>query len=385
MTSRRAVLIGGGAAVVITGAAAWGLTRAPNDARAPWAAAVEGFGDPLLDCLGFALLAPNPHNMQTWRIHRLGETSFELYADQARLLPETDPPSRQITIGFGCFLEVFRQAAADKGWRADITPFPEGSDPARLDPDRPIAAVRIERDGSVKRDPLFDYVQERRTNRAEYDTARVVSDSDLATISRAAVEQGHVGYANDAPTVETLRSLTAEAWRVEWETAGPRRESVDVTRIGKREINENPWGLSLPGPLFEVLNGLGVLTRSKMDVPGTSAYEESLEFYAKACRATSTFMWLTTPDNTRARQLEAGRSWVRMQLQATALGIAFHPLSQALQEFPEMAEHYQRAHALLAPEGGTAQMLVRLGYAKVSPPPAPREALEAKLISLPDA
>ena len=118
-----------------------------------------------------------------------------------------------------------------------------------------------------------------------------------------------------------------------------------------------------------------------MNAPGGAAYEEALKVYADACQSAAAFIWLTTPDNDRGRQLEAGRSWVRLHLKATALGIAFHPLSQPLQEFPEMAGPYARVHDLLAPGGGTVQMLVRLGYAK-SPPPSPREALQAKLIEI---
>ena len=46
-----------------------------------------------------------------------------------------------------------------------------------------------------------------------------------------------------------------------------------------------------------------------------------------------------------------------------------------------MAGHYERAHALLAPETGhTVQMLARLGYAG-SIGPSPREPLESKLIA----
>ena len=71
-----------------------------------------------------------------------------------------------------------------------------------------------------------------------------------------------------------------------------------------------------------------------------------------------------------------------MQQAAGAAGLAFHPLSQALQEFPEMQEHYDRAHALLgAAEGETVQMLVRLGYAD-APPPAPREPLASKIVGI---
>ena len=41
-----------------------------------------------------------------------------------------------------------------------------------------------------------------------------------------------------------------------------------------------------------------------------------------------------------------------------------------------MAAHYRQVHELLAPEGGTVQMLARLGYGE-SVPPSPRWSLEA--------
>ena len=380
MTSRRTFLICGGAAVLIAGSASWALTRTPKRALEPWKSAEAGFGDPLLDFLAYAILAPNPHNMQPWRIYRRNETGFDLYADAIRLLHHTDPPARQTTIGFGCFLELFRQAAAERGWRTDIIPFPEGNTDPLLDTDKPIASVTILQDDSVAPDPLFQQALLRRTNRAEFDMERPPPQTDLSAISNVAVI-GDAGFANDAPLVETLQTLAVEAWRAEWENPRTREESVIVTRVGKKEVNENPWGLSLTGPLIEALGSFGLLTRDGMREPGTSAYEQTLSFYEKSCRSSPAFLWLTTPENTRSEQLEAGRSWVRMQLKATELGLGFHPLSQALQEFPEMATHYARAHELLAPQGGTVQMLARIGYAK-TPPPAPRENLEAKLVEL---
>ena len=56
------------------------------------------------------------------------------------------------------------------------------------------------------------------------------------------------------------------------------------------------------------------------------------------------------------------------------------PLSQALQEFPEMAGLYREAHARLAPRGGTVQMLCRIGHG-AAVGPSPRWPLEAKLVA----
>lgn len=376
--SRRAILVTGASAVVILGAG-WALTRAPKAARAPWRKASEGLGDPRLDVLAYAILAPNPHNMQPWRMRLDGENSFTLFCDSNRLLPQTDPPNRQITIGFGCFLELARMAAAEKGYGLDVVPFPEGEPWPNLDA-RPIAQATLRKDAATS-DPLFSDVLSRRTNRSPFDMKKPVADADLAAVVNAATPRVMADAASAPALVARLRKLTIDAWRVEWATPRTRRESIAVTRIGKKEISADPYGLSLTGAPMDALYAAGVLTREKMDEPGTTAYAQSLSFYEKACETAMAHAWLKTAANSRADQLETGRAWVRMQLAANARGLAFHPLSQALQEYPEMAEHYARAHKLLgAANGETVQMLARLGYAG-SPAPAPREPLMSKVIS----
>lgn len=381
MATRRKVLRTGAAGLLIvgTGAAAWSLTRAPQAAREPWRRADDGFGDPRLDALAYAILAPNPHNMQPWRVRLDGDDALTLFCDLARTLPETDPPNRQITIGFGCFLELFRQAAAEKGYRAEFDYFPEGEPFPVLD-ERPIAQARLVGDETVARDPLFAAALDRRTSRAPFDANRIVHEPTLDAIVAASVPGVTATAANDAARVAALRDLAAQAWDVEWAHAPARRESVIVTRIGKREINEKPWGLSLSGPMMELLRGAGALTRAQMNEPGTMAYDQSRSFYDRACRTAAAFVWTETETNTRRDQLEAGRAWVRMQLAANKAGLSFHPLSQALQEYAPMQPLYRKAHEMLASAPGrTVQMLSRIGYAD-TPPPAPREPLTAKLI-----
>ncbi len=91
-------------------------------------------------------------------------------------------------------------------------------------------------------------------------------------------------------------------------------------------------------------------------------------------------------EETRAtayRQSVANRAaYVRAQLAATAHGLAMHPLSQALQEYPEQARPHAEIHALVqaAQPQQTVQMWTRLGYA---PPvaPSPRRGLQAHLMA----
>jgi hypothetical protein len=375
------VLQAGGAAIVVaglSGAGYFALTRTPRRALEPWNRAGQSFGDPRLDALAFAILAPNPHNMQPWRVALEGDDALAIFCDAARLLPETDPPCRQITIGFGCFLELFRQAAAEKGLITEIEPFPEGEPQPVLDA-RPIARVRLKTDASAVRDPLFWSAPLRRTNRAPFED-RAVEPRLLTEIAAASVDGVIARTIADSDGVAELRALAADAWKIEWTAPRTRAESIAVTRIGKKEIEAQPWGLSLGGPMIEALALAGVFTREKQGKPGETAFEEALSFYEKACSSAAAFIATSTATNTRRDQLAAGAAWVRIHQAAAQRGLAFHPLSQALQEFPEMAPAYDRAHEILSHQpGATVQMLARLGYAK-APPPSPREALEAKLI-----
>jgi hypothetical protein len=91
-------------------------------------------------------------------------------------------------------------------------------------------------------------------------------------------------------------------------------------------------------------------------------------------------VWLVSQGNSRPDQLAAGADWLRVNLAATGAGVAFHPLSQALQEYPEMAVLFGQVHAKLAPDGGTVQMLARIGFGPVVNN-SPRWPLEAKIVN----
>jgi hypothetical protein len=70
---------------------------------------------------------------------------------------------------------------------------------------------------------------------------------------------------------------------------------------------------------------------------------------------------------------------MRLYLKATEMGIGLHPVSQALQEYQEMETEYALAHQMLAEEGHTVQMLLRVGFG--NPPIAtPRWGVETRIV-----
>lgn len=372
---RTLALIGGGVILAATASLGAIATRQPRTALLPWGQAGQG-ADARHRALSWALLAPNPHNRQPWLVDLREAGVVTLYVDRARLLPHTDPFSRQITIGLGCFLELMRMAASHDGQRVTITPFPEGHDDRTLDA-RPVARAVFTADPDVTPDPLFTHALARRSTKEPYDTARPLPADTLERL--AVARSARFGGTTDPAEVADWRAFTHEALRIEIETPHTYRESVDLFRIGRAEVDANPDGIDFTGPLFEVLGATGLMTRDSVLDPASQAYQAGLAaVYANTDTAMG-HVWLVTDGNSRPDQIATGADWLRVNLAATAAGVAFQPLSQALQEYPEMAGPFREVHARLAPAGGTVQMLARIGYGP-DVAPSPRWPLEAKIL-----
>ncbi|MCU0944230.1 MAG: hypothetical protein MUF65_02540 [Rubritepida sp.] len=340
----------------------------------PWAAAAAGHADPRIAAMGWAVLAPNPHNRQPWALRLVGAQEALLFCDLGRRLPVTDPFDRQITIGLGCFLELFRLAAAERGLDARITPFPAGEPQPRLD-GRPVAHIALAPGAAP--DPLFAAAPQRRSAKQPFDVERHVNGTALEALRAALLAPEDFGAATQ--DVAALRDLVWRAWVIEAETPAAHQESVDLMRLGSAAVAASPDGISIWGPRFDPMVARGEITPAAMQ-PGQPGYQAMTAQYRAMLEATNAYVWLRTPGNTRAAQLAAGRDWLRLNLAATRAGLALHPVSQALQEYPEMAGPFAEAGRLLGGEG-TVQMLGRLGHPTAAAPPTPRWPAESRILA----
>ncbi|MEQ8434764.1 MAG: hypothetical protein RIA71_11025 [Oceanicaulis sp.] len=380
MPTRRFILTAAGASALIIGAGLGGaavLTPTVDAARAPWRAAGSGFGDPRLDALSYAILAPSPHNRQPWLIRLDGADALTVFCQLDRRLPQTDPLDRQIVIGFGAFLEVLRMAAADLGFTAQITAFPDGAPPGRLD-SRAVATVRFiadAQDSPSGADPLFAHVLERRTARTPFQ-AQTPGEALLTRVFAEPL----TGFTTQADIVTELAALCTQGWRIEHAYAATLEESIALTRIGAEEVTASPDGVSLHGPAIEAVRLAGMLSRDAMREPDSWANRQVHDFYSAAIAASPAFGWLTGPGDSQIDRLDAGRRWIRLHLAATRDGLGLQPLSQVLQEFEAMAPLFTRIHGRLAPGGGRVHGLFRLGFT-ARPPAAPRWPLQSRLVA----
>jgi len=376
-------MAGGGAIAAATATTVSGCSSAlPPEAIAAW----QGPGDePDVRrwILAHAILAPHSHNLQSWLVDLSAPDEITLFIDRSRLLPETDPFSRQMMMSQGTFLELLDLAAKQKGLRADVALFPQGVfAPTTVDA-RPTARIRLVPDAEVKPDALWSHIFLRRTNREAYEARDPAADALQAiTASTAgqAVRTGFVGR-SQPELLQQHRRIAMEAWRIELVTPRTVMESIKVLRVGPTEIARHRDGISLNDPMVRALAAVGLFDRSKAPTPDDTSTTTQIQDFNANMAATPAFFWMVTEGNDRATQINAGRAYVRAQLAATAVGLSMQPLSQALQEYPEQAGPYAEIHQLLGAPAPrfTVQMWTRLGYAPVIEP-SPRRGLDAHIL-----
>ena len=364
MSRRKSLaLIGGGA--VFAAAAPIGsflATRTPSKALEPWDRAGQ-YDDARLRALSYALLAPNPHNRQPWEVELQGKNGLAIYRDTKRNLPVTDPFARQLTIGMGCFIELMEMAAANERIGVKTQLFPSGED-------GPVALCTFE-PGTGAPNRLFKHAMARRSHKDMFD-ARAV-DASLAAPLRQFADIHLDGAKRD-----TLRRLAHDAWMTEVKTPAAWKESVDLLRFGKAQINANPDGIDVGGPMIDTLVLLGLATReAALDLDNPNA-RAAIEGTANAILSAPAMTVIRTRGNGRLAQIEAGRRWLRLNLAATGAGLALRPVSQALQEYAEMRSHYSSIHTQFARDSETIQMLGLLGYG-ARPSRTPRWPIESRL------
>lgn len=359
-------LAGGGIALAATGSLTGCSTDYPAEAVAAWAGPADS-PDLRRWALGYAILAPNSHNRQPWIADLREPDAVTLFIDRERTLPMTDPWYRQIVVSQGTFIESLAIALRERGLEPQVQPFPQGEFAPRAVDDRPVARITW-RAGAAK-DPLFAQLLRRHTAKVDYDTGRAVALSTIETLATSfSDDRVRYGGTVDPGRVEQLRRLCIDSARVEVLTPRTVMESLRLTRVGPKEIARHRDGISVNTLVPRVAAMVGAFDRDHPPAEGSTAFKQMMASFEGQGRTAMGFVWLTTPvvpGATRTAEVAAGRAYMRLQLEATRLGLQVHPMSQAPQEFDEMKPHYEELHRLVAGKPASeevVQMFCRVGY-----------------------
>ncbi|GIP23598.1 hypothetical protein [Paenibacillus sp. J22TS3] len=359
---------------------------APSRYLEPWNKSYsKQFGDPRVKLVSHGILAANGHNMQPWKVvlDPKDHMVFRLYADAKRLTPEVDPFARQTMVSQGTFLEYIRIAGAELGYKTTIALFPEGEyDERDLKASmsaKPVAKITLAK-APPQENPLYPFMYLPDTNREPYE-ATPLSPGQADALQRARQEAGVALHIfQDSSNVERLGQYAVTGAAIEAGVHRINEESRRIFRGNEYEKNRYRYGFSLEGQgttgfMKHMMQGLITI------FPFLNNEQASSDMIIRSTQAaaghTPAYAMILTEGNSRTQQVLAGMLYSRLILSAHSLGLVMQPVSQVLEEYPEMERQYYSIHRDYAARGGTIQMLVRVGApTKSAAPTMRRDALD---------
>ena len=367
----------GGTVIVAATANLGGCGSMPKAALEGWLGPQKIETDPRRRALSFALLSPNPHNLQSWLVDLRQDNAVILYIDKSRLLPMTDPYSRQITIGCGCFLEVLSLAANSEGYSCNVELFPNNMQEIE-NGQKPVAKITFAKSRANDEYGLAAQILQRRSNKGVYDKSQTLNNPQIIELCGVNENSNTLEclIKNDTKTVNEIANFVAKAFAIEVDTDRTYLESVRKMRIGSNEILAHRDGLSMTGAKFLLFDKLGFMSEDAQMKKNGTARNIARELYKSEIASTNSYGFIITNGNDRLAQISAGKAYVRLNLKATAMGLAMAPMSQILQEYDEMRDlQLEFMQSFDISSNKTVQMLFRLGKAQ-KVPPTPRRRLD---------
>lgn len=313
--------------------------------------------DALIDLVRHAAMAPSSHNTQPW-VFVLGDDEVRIRADLTRRLPAVDPDDHALFISLGCALENLAVAAGNAGLCASVASFPADAQAAeirvRLSPSGPVPGD----DRSVPVSRLFAAIPERQTTRRTYD-ARPLPQAACDALQIAAVQPlVATRLITDRDATEAVIAHVEAACRAQFRDRAFVAELMRWIRFSRTEAEALGDGLAARTMgLPPVPRWLG---QSLMRL-GTGPEREARRT-AKQVRSSSALMVFSVPEDTPEAWVQAGRSFERVALAATAEGIRHAHVNMPC-EVPEVRERLRQSLAL----PGRPVLLIRLGYAETMP------------------
>jgi hypothetical protein len=347
----------------------------------------KGFDDIRLQVASQGLLAPNGHNMQPWKIKldSSDKAAFYLYGDSNLLTPDVDPPARQFTITQGAFLQYCSVAASHLGYNANITLFPNGEYDGSVGSikEKPVAKVILKKSSKVTDSALHDALFLPDTSRVAYQSGKL-SDSQVEKLKQQNITDNLIlNIYQDTTNMDKISRYVVDSAKIEGSIKEINNESVKLTRTNEYQKNKYRYGFSLEG---DGTSGLQLYTKEALvtlfpSLNNEAASQDAIISQAElAVKNTPAYAFIITKDNSRKSQVEAGLLYSRVQLEAETMGLAVQPLSQSIEEYPQMSDLYLNIHNDYAPEGATIQMLFRLGKPLHSVPCSMRRDVNDLLI-----
>jgi hypothetical protein len=305
--------------------------------------------------LALSALAPSSHNSQPWQVDILSDCQMRISVDTRRALTVVDPDYRELHLSVGAFVENLVSAASAMDFLVEIR------EAASSKADLWQAEIHLQK-GPTTPYPIRR-LKQRRTRRSgfasrELDDALVKELScqchhPLIYLPRGTQEATRIGEAALSAFVQQTANDAAQAELASW------------IRFSDRDARRHRDGMT---PEMMDIDGIaGFMVRhfyNADNVLSPDFRKRGIDKTARQIKEGAGWLLITSPGETGADLIEAGRRFERLALLSEEYSLALHPLSQAL-------ETRENRLALANSMGSSdpIQLILRCGFVDKGTPP----------------
>ena len=313
-----------------------------------------------MEIIKSAIQAPSGHNSQPWKF-KIYESAIEVLPDFTKALPVVDSEHRELYISLGCAVENMCVAATEKGYNPDPCI-------KQVDDSTYSILVKLEK-GHVSSSPLFKAIDKRQTNRGEYNSTLITTDT-VALINEISCEDGTHFYLhqNGSNRYNALSEYIYKGNEIQMQDKAFKKELLSWIRYNEKQVEETKNGLTnkvMGAPSTPPFLGKIITSMFLNPVAQNKTDQKSLE-------SSSHLVLFTTEDNTPEQWILLGRTLERFLLKTTNLGIANAYMNQPC-EVNVLAEEIREN---LIENNEYPTLLLRIGYADTMPY-SPRKDVES--------
>jgi nitroreductase len=307
-----------------------------------------------------ATLAPSGHNTQPWKFSHSANV-IRILPDLERRLPVVDPDDHALYISLGCALENLIIAGSREGYDSRIEYFP-------TDEIRECIRIQFQEHEPPEEAELFDSIFTRQSNRSRYN-GKAIPDDHIAQLVNVTVSDSiEVRLIRTTePEIEPIIRFVAEANIAQFSDREFMNELLSWIRFSKHEIQSKRDGLTANVMGFpNIPRWLGTLILKLFAKPKSEAKKSE-----RMIRSSSALLLFIADGNDKRHWIELGRSFQRIVLTATKLGIAHAHMNMPV----EVVAVREKLAKYLGITDKYPLLLIRLGYAP-DVPRSPRRTLE---------
>jgi hypothetical protein len=305
--------------------------------------------DKLRYLVKFSMLAPSSHNTQPWKFI-VSKNTITFAADTSKWLNVADSDKRELYISLGCSIENLLLASDHFGMNYNIQYLPGENNPE-------IAAIFTYEDkmNEPDPDPLFNEILKRLTNRNKFED-RTIDNSLLEELKSSAVNDLKICFVSDKKKIEDINKLVIEADKTEFANPDFRKE------LGKW-LGRGSFGSG------KFMSGFSKFVVEHINIGKMIAKSDS-----KLMQSSPVFgiIYSDHAEIDRLTEIMTGRTFERIYLTVSMLGLSLQPMSQLMQ----LKQIKQNLGKIVSLEDKTLLQTFRLGYAKPVEKMSPRFTYE---------